>query len=153
MTIAETLLPKLNEWESAGPDRQCWAQPLPGTGWALNLTADRVDSLGCLLWELTLTRIDAPPVTNEVLRQQASAAADRVTGLMEPLRLIEVDELRGEALLRSEAPARKSAALAYYEALLSGGRQIVLRRYQHGHMKKPPPARWLLPSPTRPSPN
>jgi hypothetical protein len=135
MTIAETLLPKLNEWESAGPGRQCWAQPIADSGWALNLTADRVDSLGCLLWELTLTRLNAAPVANAVLRQQAQEAADRVTGLMEPLRVVEFDELRGEALLRSDTPAQRSASLAYYEALLSGGRQIVLRRFQRSPNK------------------
>ena len=135
MKIAETLLPKLNEWESAGPGRQCWAQPLADTGWALNLTADRVDSLGCLLWELTLTRLDAAPFANAVLQRQANTAADRVTGLMEPLRVVEFDDLRNEALLRSEAPAQRSESLAYYEALLSGGRQIVLRRFQRSTQK------------------
>jgi hypothetical protein len=128
MTLAEALLPKLSEW-GPPPGRQQWAQPLAATGWALNLTADRVDSLGCLLWEVALTRSGAEPVGNAALKQRAEAIAKRATGLLEPLRFIELDELRGEALLRSDSPSQRTASLAYYELVMTGNRML-LRRYQ-----------------------
>ena len=49
---------------------------------------------------------------------------------MEPLHFIELDELRNEALLRSESPAKRGTALAYYEVLLTGGRRITMCRYE-----------------------
>lgn len=131
MTIAELLLPKLSEWEPAGTGRHHWAQTLADTGWTLNLAADRVDTLGCLLWELTLKRDErAEPVANAILKSQALKAADRATGLMEPLHFLELDEFRSEALLRSESPAKRGESLSYYEALMTAGQQIAVRRYK-----------------------
>jgi len=131
MKIAETLLPKLSEWESNGPERQHWSGALPKTGWSLHLAADRVDTLGCLLWEATLTRADSTqPKTNVALKEQALKVADRATGLMESLHFVELDEPRGVALLRSEAPAKRGDRLSYYEVLMTGGLHIVVRRFQ-----------------------
>jgi hypothetical protein len=129
MKIAETLLPKLNEWEANSPGRQQWSQTLPGTEWSLHLEADRVDTLGCMLWEATLTRVASrAAVTNEALRRQATRLADRATGLMEPLRFLELDETRSVALLRSESPAQRGDLLSYYEVTMTT-RQIVVKRY------------------------
>ena len=130
MTIAERLLPKLSEWQPVGTGRQDWSQTLAETDWTLDLAADRVDTLGCLLWEMTLTRADAEPVANALLKEQALKAADRATGLMEPLHFLELDELRGQALLRSESPAKRGTALTYYEILMTAGREITVRRYR-----------------------
>ena len=129
MTIAETFLPKLNEWVPVGADRHHLIEPVAETGWTVDLSADRVDSLGCRLWEISLTR-DAEPIANADLKRQALTVAERATGLMEPLHFIELDELRGEALLRSEAPAKRGAVLAYYEVLMSSGRRITMCRFE-----------------------
>ena len=59
-----------------------------------------------------------------------SGLARRVTGLLEPLRLIEVDAARAEALLRSEKPAARGDELYYYELLLRGEHSSTLRRYK-----------------------
>jgi hypothetical protein len=131
MTIAETLLPRLNEWESSGPGRQHWSQALADTGWSAHLSADRVDTLGCLLWEATLVRTgSSETASNAALKEQAARIVDRVTGLMEPLHFLELDETQGVALLRSDMPAKRGAALSYYEILMTRGRQINLKRYQ-----------------------
>jgi len=129
MTIAETLLPKLNEWAPEGADRHHLVQPVAETGWTVDLSADRVDTLGCLLWEISLAR-DGGPVANADLKRQALAVAERATGVMEPLHFIELDELRGEALLRSESPAKRGTSLAYYEVLMTGGQRVSMRRYE-----------------------
>jgi hypothetical protein len=135
MTIAEALLPKLSEWEPAGPGRLSQVHPVAETGWAMNALVDRTDSLGSLLWEITLTRPLEAAIANADLKQRALIVADRVTGLMEPLHFVELDELRGEALLRSESPTKRSASLAYYEVIMTGGRRIAIRRYQRSNEK------------------
>lgn len=130
MRLAEMLQSKLSEWEPAGAGRHSWAQSLADTGWSLHLTADRADTVGCLVWELTLVRADASAVSNDALKASATGAAERVTGLMEPLRFLELDATRGEALLRSTSPTKRSDALAYYEVVMTAGNQIQVRRYK-----------------------
>jgi len=131
MIIAETLLPKLSEWEPTGPERQFFSQALAESGWSLHLAADRVDTLGCLLWEATFVKAhQSQPVPNAELRESATGIADRVTCLMEPLHFLELDETQCVALLRSESPAKRGATLSYYEVVMKGGREILVRRYQ-----------------------
>jgi hypothetical protein len=48
---------------------------------------------------------------------------------MESLKVHEVDNTRGEAILRSTVPARKGDTLAYYEVRLSNLTDAVIRRY------------------------
>jgi hypothetical protein len=64
------------------------------------------------------------------LERWANGVARRVTGLMEPLRVLEIDIQRNEALLRSNEPTRRSADLFYYEVLLKGTQAASVRRYQ-----------------------
>ena len=54
----------------------------------------------------------------------------RVTGLLEPLKLIEVDATRSEAVLRSETPATRGTSVEYYEVLLRGQQAATLKRYK-----------------------
>ena len=128
MTLAESLLPKLSDWAPAGNGRHSWAAAFPPHGWTVGLTADKADTLSCLAWELTLSRTAAPPA-GLTLRAWAAGIANRVTGLMEPLKVYEVDDTRNEAVLRSEAPAKKGDAVAYYEVRLNGLTTAVVRRY------------------------
>ena len=69
----------------------------------------------------------------EALRSWAERVAGRATGLLEPLRLVEVDGARDEALLRSEQPARRDEQLHYYEVVLRGRGEADVRRYQASH--------------------
>jgi hypothetical protein len=121
MTLAEALLPKLSEWTPTGPGRHSWSHSLGESGWVLNIAADRVDSLGCLLWEIVLVR-NGQAIDNATLKARA-------TGLLEPLHFVELDETRCEALLRSESPTKRGPALAYYEVLMAAGQKITVRRY------------------------
>jgi hypothetical protein len=129
MTLAETLLPKVSEWRPTGPGRHSWAKAFPEHGWAINLCADRADSLSCLVWELSAQRTadGAGPVE---LRPWAERVAARATGLMEPLRLLEIDGGCGEAVLRSTAPSQKGEALYYYEVKLESVGRATVRRFQ-----------------------
>jgi len=103
---------------------------VPGEGgWAVAVTADRSDVLGCLVWEMTVRRT-TPPAEGASLRAWGERIAARVTGLLEPLKLVEVDVQRNEALLRSDGPTQRGDNVVYYEAILQGTNAAVVRRYQ-----------------------
>jgi hypothetical protein len=141
MTLAEKLLPRLSEWEPAGAGRHSWSTDLDDAGWNVHISADRADSLSCLVWELTLTRtLDAPK--GLTLDSWALGIASRVGGLMEDLKVYEVDPLANEAVLRSDAPRARGANLAYYEIRLHGLTRAVVRRFTAA---KPKPGREQAP--------
>jgi hypothetical protein len=104
--------------------------PDAGSGWAVALTVDRHDELGSLVWELTLHRTAALGTSDKGLGDWAHGAAGRVTGLLEPLKVVEVDVERNEAILRSNEPAHRGEKLFYYEVLLRGTNLASVRRYQ-----------------------
>jgi hypothetical protein len=56
--------------------------------------------------------------------------ASRVTGLPESLKVIEVDYLRDEALLRSDEPTWRGQRRFYYEAHLCGACEATFCRFQ-----------------------
>jgi hypothetical protein len=131
MTLDEPLLARLAEWRPAGAGPHTCQNALATPGWTLSLTAERAETLGCLATELTVRRRPAEqPVGAAALTQWAVRTVQRVTGLMEPLKLIEVDVTRSEALLRSEKPVGRGEAVQYYELLLHGEHTATLRRYQ-----------------------
>lgn len=121
MTLEKTLRQQLNKTDSG-------SFPVALGDWTIGLVTDKRDSLSCALKELTLDR--ATPIP-EQLDTWARRVAQTVTGLMEPLRVIEVDQPLGKALLRSEAPARQDGRAVYYELLLerTGRTRATLHRY------------------------
>jgi hypothetical protein len=129
MTLDETLLPKLAEWRPAGPGPHHFGAALTPPGWMLSLTAAQAESLGCLVSEVGVHR-PARPADAAALTQWAVRCAERVTGLLEPLKVIEVDATRSEALLRSETPAARGDHLFYFELLLQGTHAATLHRYR-----------------------
>jgi hypothetical protein len=114
--------------------RQSLSRPEPGgfhvshAGWDITLHADRQDAMSCSLIELAVAR--SAPI-DEGLRAWSARLARRVTGLLEPLRLVEIDEALGTAVLRSEAPVQKDGKALYYELVLERTSQTAatLRRY------------------------
>jgi hypothetical protein len=131
MTLDETLRQKLADWQPPGDGRQTLIVPDEGAGWTVQMTADRHNDLGSSLWEVLMLRTSTPRAQgSEALRAWAERICGRVTGLLEPLHVVEIDTQRQEALLRSENPARRGQDLCYYELLLKGTAQAILRRYQ-----------------------
>ncbi|MFO0852290.1 MAG: hypothetical protein U0871_27555 [Gemmataceae bacterium] len=129
MTLAETLQARLADWRPAGAGRHTWQHTFADHGWAVHLTADAADVVGCKVWELTLSRLDDPPA-GLTQRQWADRIAARVSGLMEPLKVLEVDATRDETVLRSDGPTVRGTDVLYYEVVLSGLSRAVVRRYQ-----------------------
>src|ERR1051325_8179261 len=95
MTLEKTPRPQLNNPEPGGFH-------VSFGGWIVTVAAEKRDSMSCALTELTLER-NAP--IQEDLPAWARRIAASVTGLIEPLRVLEVDQPLGKAVLRSIAPA------------------------------------------------
>jgi hypothetical protein len=132
MRLNETVLQKLADWSAPREGRQILAVPDEGSGWAVNLTADRHDDLSSALWEMNLQRTRLP-AAGDSLSAWASRIAERVSGLLEALSVLEVDSQRNEALLRSNPPSQRGNELYYYEVRLRGLTQATVRRYHASH--------------------
>ena len=124
MTLENTVREKLSEWR---PPTGRQELTITANGASLTLTADRREELGCLLWDVTLQRT-APP--KQTLRAWADHIADKVTSLLEPLKVIEIDKQRNEGMLRSEQPLARGDKVVYSEVLLKGTTRAILRRYE-----------------------
>jgi hypothetical protein len=132
MTLERTLLEKLADWRFHS-SRQTLDAGDSDT--KFHATADCADEIGCRLWETTLTR----PAPAEALADRARRLVSRTTGLLEPLRLLEIDSEHKVALLRSDWPAERDDHLAYYEIELGGDGSARVRRFQasrHGGEKR-----------------
>jgi hypothetical protein len=127
MNLDERLLEKLAEWR---PDagRQTLVVAEPSINATVTVTADRSDVVGAQLWEVTLERPASLDVTG--LKLWADKTAARVTGLLEPLRVLEIDGERLTALLRSQSPTQRGDNLFYYEVQLQGKGRAQVDRYQ-----------------------
>src|SRR2546423_4188302 len=114
MSLAETLSSKLAEWRPSAPGQSKVSEADPATGWSASLTVDKADALSCQLSELAVSRSTGRYET----KAWADALTRRVTGLMEPLRVVEIDGLRDEAVLRSDTPTVRNDRRAHYELRL-----------------------------------
>jgi hypothetical protein len=134
MTLAETLLPRLAKWRPDS-DRQTLDVTDPASGWTASLTADHVEGLGCRLWELSVK--PSQPASRLDLTARAAQLSGRVTGLLEPLRVVEVDAEQGLAQLRSDRPGHWGDGQFYYEVLLHTDGATQVRRYQASDKDQP----------------
>jgi hypothetical protein len=132
MTLNELVLQKLADWRLPRDSRQTLPIADEGTGWSVAVTADRHDDLGTALWELTLRHSTPRNRTAGDLKIWAENVCGRVTGLLEPLRVVEIDTRSDAALLRSQEPTKRGGELYYYEVLLQGAGQVTARRF-HAH--------------------
>jgi hypothetical protein len=123
MTLENMLRKKLAEPGAAPPEAV-----LSHRGWTVTIQPEAQDSLSCAVKELTLQR--AEPVAGGDVRAWAERIAGRVTGLLEPLKIHEVDAGRHVALLRSAAPTQRDPGLHYYEVELHGTDRAAVRRYR-----------------------
>lgn len=127
MTLSATLQQKLADWRPTHANETLTATE---GGWTVTVQAERCETLGCLVRELTL-RPTATEADDSSLKAWAERIATRVTGLLEPLRLLEVDDHKRSAVLRSHEPARRDDELYYYELLLDGNTSTAnLQRYR-----------------------
>jgi hypothetical protein len=126
MNLSEALLQRLSEW-SVVEERQTLLAAVEGSSWSVSVVSDRNESLSCRVWDLTVRRA---PAADFALQPWADGVCKKATGLLEGLRVVEVDAPNHQALLRSEQPTSKGARLAYYEVLLHGSGEASLRRFE-----------------------
>lgn len=125
MTLENTLRTSLAEQATAGRH----AVTLDHAGWSVALSVERGDALSGLLWQIELRR--DTPLPGDV-RAWADRVARKVSGLLESLKVIEIDLGQKQALLRSDTPTPRDAAVQYYEVRLHGTSAAQVRRLQ-GH--------------------
>ena len=130
MMLSENLLRKLGEQRPTSPGRQTLTHQDEASGWTVVLTTEQADALSSRLWEATLQPTAPVALDATALRQKAEAIASRVSGLMEPLRLVECDATRLEAILRSDEPTVRGGKRGHYELHLDRQRRATLRRFQ-----------------------
>jgi hypothetical protein len=90
---------------------------------SLDLTA--LDSVGVAFDSLEFAATGRPEWSSDALRAWGDRLAGRVTYLMEPLKVLEVDAAGGEVHIRSQNPTARDDQRSYYEVRLS--RQGTLR--------------------------
>lgn len=115
MTLESILLRKLAEARTGRAGQGRLSLDDPNHRGTLVLDLELCDTLGCRLREIQILRRE--PQTD--LATAARRYADRVTGLLESLTVYEVDPDRHIALLRSDTPAARGEAVAYYEISLT----------------------------------
>jgi hypothetical protein len=126
MILDDTLLQSPAEWRTEGDS---YVFQTTQTPWTATLTATAIDQIGCRLWAVKTSRVEAPPEPVD-LQATAERLASRVTSLLEPLRFIEADSDRGLALVRSQEPTARQDQNYYSELLLHRDGGVELRRYQ-----------------------
>lgn len=89
-----------------------------------------VHSQDALSLQISMLKVFPEAVIKTPLRDRANAIAQRATGLMEKLSVIEVDDAQGKALLRSNEPVTRDVHRLYYELLLEQKGSATLHRYE-----------------------
>lgn len=84
---------------------------------ALSLTA--LDTVGVAFDALDFTTTSRSEWSPEALRAWGERLAGRVTYLMEPFKVLEVDAEGGEVKLRSQSPTARDQQRSYYEIRIS----------------------------------
>ncbi len=119
----------------------------PLNPWMCSLTAQKVESLSCLLTELRLfrsndhthqTKMNTPlePTAVPCLDNWANAICKNLNGVIEELKIIETDLTTKLTLIRSSKPARKPATetdrqdIEYFEMILQDQHRLQLNRYR-----------------------
>ena len=132
MTPASTFQHTLSELKPTGTFPQRALVRDPSASATVEMDMNQFDSLAC---QITMLRVTPDVAITAPLKDRAALIAGRVTGLMEKLNVIEVDDARGEALLRSDVPTAKDTNRFYYEVLLRRNGIVTLERFQGSTVK------------------
>ena len=130
MSLKQSLQIELNQLSVQGGRGTFSVSVVPGT---LECEIEHLDQVGCAFQHLTLhsDRLAAAPV--DQLKDLAQDLAGRVTYLLEPIGLFEIDSESCVVQLRSVPPSRHGHDASYFEVLAQKGGSVNLKRYE----KKP----------------
>ncbi len=104
-------------------------------GIRFKLEIQDADKYGFLVRSIAARREQLPGNFKALLAKQAAELEKRLTYLLENFRLLELDELKQTAQVRSHVPYRQDGAIHYYEALLSAGNSLSFARYNYGGVR------------------
>lgn len=101
----------------------------------LKLEIQDTDKYGFLVRSIALRKESPVPASanlKTLLTHQAAELEKRLTYLLEHFRLLELDESKQTAQVRSHVPYRQDGTIHYYEVLLSEGDALTFARYRNG---------------------
>ncbi|MGC8640516.1 MAG: hypothetical protein ACP5XB_11635 [Isosphaeraceae bacterium] len=93
----------------------------------LNLTA--LDSVGAAFDSLEFVTTDRQDWSSEALNAWGERLAARVTYLLEPLKVLEIDGGGGEVQIRSQSPSSRADQRGFYEVRLFRQGRLRMERY------------------------
>ncbi len=125
MTLAKILRQKLSEAPPCD-ERHEFNVVDAESGWTANLTAERRDAWSTVLWELSIRRGGAEGDA----AAWAHRVAERTSGLLEALGVVEVDAPHNRALLRSAPPNDDEGKISFYEVVLQATNSALVRRFE-----------------------
>jgi hypothetical protein len=134
MKVSESLQ-KLVEGRMPFQDR---IEPIVASDDGVTVRCDltRAEGVGCMLSHLDLVDERKDSLSMEELVYWAEWICGRVTYLLEPLQVLEIDRKHGIAMIRSKMPRRRRAPnpsgeqIHYFEMLADQHHHASLRRYQ-----------------------
>ncbi len=101
-----------------------------------------VDAIGCSFQTMGYSTDRLAGAALDDLRSISESLIGRLTYLLEPIGLVEVDQDRAAVQLRSNPPQKGEDATSYYELMVRRGGDITLSRYE----KRPGLMRHIVPA-------
>jgi hypothetical protein len=95
----------------------------------LHLTA--LDTVGLAFSSLEFATSSRTEWTSEALNEWGTRLSGRITYLMEPLKVLEIDAGGGEVQLRSQSPTARDAERGYYEMRLFRQGMLRMQRFTY----------------------
>lgn len=98
----------------------------------LRLVAEVVlaDQLSCLVSEISVRATDGQVYSTDELRVKGDDLCHRLSYLLEPIRVLEVDAMGGEVQARSQPPDRQPDRIRYYELRFATPSTLKLQRFE-----------------------
>ena len=127
MSHTNSLMKTLNELKPSGAFPQRLLMRDPSVAATIEMDVHKLDSLSI---QLSMLRVSPEAPSKVALKDKAADLAQRITGLLEKLSVIEIDDDRGEALLRSNSPVVNDEQRLYYELIAQRQGTTTLNRYQ-----------------------
>ena len=101
-----------------------------------------VDAIGCSFLTLAYSTDKLASSSLEELKKISESLISRLTYLLEPIGVVEVDRDRAAVQMRSSPPQKGDDGTSYYELMVRRGGDVTLSRYQ----KKPGQIREIVPA-------
>jgi hypothetical protein len=95
----------------------------------LHLTA--LDTVGVAFSSFEFATSSRPEWTSEALNEWGTRLAGRITYLMEPLKVLEIDSGGGEVQIRSQSPTTRDTERGYYEMRLFRQGMLRMQRFTY----------------------